>query len=77
MTNVISFTDAVKNSRTTKTEEPTIIDLTILIRNVLDWASVNGVDVDNDIAFQVRLVDFMTYLELAAKDGRLDRKINI
>jgi hypothetical protein len=67
--NIVSF-----QGRTRKIiEEKKAIDVTCLISSIIDWAENQGVEVDNDIGFQIRCADFMTYLELLVKDG--NRKI--
>lgn len=65
MNNVVSF-ERKKSISINKI--PKNIDTTAIIQMVLDWAESNGVDATNDVAFQVRCADFMTYLELAARD---------
>lgn len=45
------------------------IDVTELISMIFDWAEYQGADIHNDIGFQVRCADFMTYLQLLAKEG--------
>ena len=49
---------------------PKIVDVNNLVSIVIDWAEDQGVDVQNDIGFQIRCADFMTYLELLAKEDR-------
>jgi hypothetical protein len=44
------------------------LDVTELVSSVIDWAVEQGVDVDNDVGFQVRCADFMTYLQLLARE---------
>lgn len=53
---------------------PETVDLTSLIQTIACWAEDHGVDVDNDYGFHVRLTDFMTYLELTAKESMRERK---
>ena len=66
--NIVSF-----RGRTRKAvEQKKVIDVTNLISGILDWVESQGIEVENDIGFQVRCADFMTYLELLVKDG--DRK---
>jgi hypothetical protein len=51
-----------------------VIDIKNLISSVIDWAEDQGIDVQNDIGFQIRCADFMTYLELLAKEENGERK---
>ena len=47
---------------------PKVVDVKNLVSIIIDWAEDQGVDVQNDIGFQIRCADFMTYLELLAKE---------
>lgn len=49
-------------------EMPKVVDVKNLVTMIIDWAEDQGVDVQNDIGFQIRCADFMTYLELLAKE---------
>jgi hypothetical protein len=46
-------------------------DMSDLIAHIVDWAEDQGIDLDNDVGFQIRCADFMAYLEILAKDERL------
>ena len=49
---------------------PTIFaDATDIINAIVDWADARGIDVLNDIGFQVRCRDFISHLQLAAKEA--------
>lgn len=67
--NVISF----QTYRVLTPEKKKVVDVTCLISSIIDWVENQGIEVENDVGFQIRCADFMTYLELLAKDG--ERKI--
>lgn len=46
------------------------IDVTGLISVITDWAIEQGVDVYNDAAFQIRVTDLMSHLQVMAHDSR-------
>lgn len=67
--NVISFRKVEKTKSSKK-----IVNVEGLVSAIVDWAEEQGVDVQNDVGFQIRCADFMTYLELVAKEENETRK---
>lgn len=51
-----------------KNKQPPNLDIGELIWAISSWAEDRGVDVSDDIGFQIRCTDFMTYLQLMVKE---------
>lgn len=45
-------------------------DVTGLILSITNWSEARGVDVYNDVGFQIRVADLMAQLKLLAKNNR-------
>lgn len=68
MSNVVNIREARKQRESTKTIPPIGID--VVIQSITDWAEDNGIDIYNDMAFQLRLADFMALMKISAQKER-------
>ncbi len=48
-------------------------DVTGLVLSITEWAEERGVDVYNDLAFQIRVADLMAQLKILAKEQNESR----
>ena len=69
MSNIVSLGEYRKAEPSAVVVRPPAISESFAFM-VLDWAEANGVDIENDIGFKIRLQDFMAHLQISAKKAQ-------
>lgn len=69
MSNIVNFS-AFRNIKANDDNKPNgFEDATDIVNAIVDWAYYRGIDVDGDIGFMIRCTDFVSYLQMAAKNA--------
>jgi hypothetical protein len=65
------MTNVVELFKTKEKRELPPVDVTGIILVIANWAEEQGIDIYNDAAFNIRVTDLMTHLEIMAKESRM------
>lgn len=70
MSNVVSLF----SKKITEPEENPAPSVNDLLGSIIDWAIANGVDIENDVSFHVRLQDFSRNIKMTLEDNKKERR---